>query len=139
MGEVSVTRRFEAAPEAVFDAWLDPAKARRFFFATPDGEMVVCEIDPGPGGRFTLTDRRPEHGDIAHIGRFEALERPRRIVFTYAVPAYDPAITRVRIAIEPDGDGARLTLTNEDVDDEYAEQTRRGWTLILDRLAAALG
>lgn len=138
MAEVRVTRRFEAAPEKVFDAWLDPAKARRFLFATPTGEMVVCEIDARPGGRFTLTDRRPEHGDIAHVGQFEVIERPRLLVFTFAVPQYEPAITRVRVEIEPDGTGSRLTLIHTDVLAEYAEQTNQGWTMILENLDAAL-
>ena len=31
---IHVTRRFDAAPERVFDAWLDPETARKFLFAT---------------------------------------------------------------------------------------------------------
>lgn len=138
MPDIRVERRFAAAPEKVFDAWLDPAKARRFFFATPDGEMVVCEIDARPGGKFNFTDRRPEHGEVAHLGEFEVLERPRLIVFTFAVPAYDPTVTRVRIEIEADGLGSRLVLTHEDVLPEYEEQTAWGWGMILGNLEAAL-
>ena len=40
MAEYSITHSFAAAPERVFDAWLDPAIARRFLFATPTGEMI---------------------------------------------------------------------------------------------------
>lgn len=138
MPDIKVERRFAASPEKVFDAWLDPAKARRFFFATPDGEMVVCEIDPRPGGKFNFTDRRPEHGEVAHLGELEVLERPSLIVFTFAVPAYEPTVTRVRIEIQPDGSGSRLVLTHEDVLPEYEEQTTWGWGMILGNLEAAL-
>ena len=58
---VRVTRRFEAAPERVFDAWLDVEKAKRFLFATVKGTMVRAEVDARVGGAFNFTERR---GDI---------------------------------------------------------------------------
>jgi uncharacterized protein YndB with AHSA1/START domain len=42
---VTVSRRFKASPERVFDAWLDPAMARLFLFATPTGQVVRADID----------------------------------------------------------------------------------------------
>ena len=44
--KIKVTRFFEAPAEQVFDAFLDPAKASRFMFSTPTGEMVRAEADP---------------------------------------------------------------------------------------------
>ena len=40
-----VTRHFEASPERVFDAWLDPAQVGQFLFATPGGRSVRVEVD----------------------------------------------------------------------------------------------
>lgn len=86
---LTVTRDFAAPPERVFDAWLDPAVARRFLFAADPAESEW---------------------------------------------------TRVTIDIAATDSGCTLTLTHA-MDPEWAayeEQTRHGWTTILDSLALAM-
>jgi len=134
---VTVTRRFNVSPERVFDAFLDPAIAGRFMFATPTGEMVRVTIEPRVGGAYTFVDRR-DGQDIEHVGAILELERPSRLVFEFAVPKYDPRFTTVRVEIAADGDGAALTLTHEGVDEAYLEQTGKGWATILEAAAATL-
>ena len=136
---VRVTHRYNAAPETVFDAWLDPEIAGRFLFATPTGQMIKAEIDPRVGGRFNFTDRRPDMGDIEHVGTFLEIERPRRLVFDFAVPAYDPTKTVVTVEIAQSGSGCELTLTHDGVFELYVTQTQQGWGMILDGLAKAIG
>ena len=55
---ISVTRRFRQSAEQVFDAWLDPAIASRFLFATADGEMRVVDIDARVAGSYCIIERR---------------------------------------------------------------------------------
>lgn len=135
---LTLTRHIAAAPERVFDAWLDPAQARRFLFATPEGEMTQVEIDPRVGGEAVIVERR---GDVEalHRLRYEAIERPRRLVFQFraclAGEVEAGEWTRVTIGIEPEGEGARLTLTHDGVWTDYEDRTRAGWTMILDNLA----
>jgi len=138
MSEVKVSHRYPFPPERVFDAWLDPKVAGRFLFATPDGEMVRAEVDPRVGGRFTFVDRRPEHGDVAHVGEYLEIDRPRRLVFTFAVPQYDPGDTTVTLAFAPDGDGCLVTLSHEGVLEDWVRQTVQGWTMILASLERVL-
>ena len=137
---LSVTRDIAASPEAVFDAWLDPAVARHFLFATPDGEMLTCEIEARVGGRALIVERRAS-GDAHHHLLFDEIDRPRRLVFRFrADPAKEGEWTRVVIDIAAHEGGTRLTLTHE-MDPAWAayeEQTRKGWTMILASLATAL-
>src|SRR5690606_11690423 len=98
------------------------AIARRFLFTAPGGEVVRCEIDARVGGRFTIVDRRDDPGDIEHVGEYLEIDRPRRLVFTFAVPQFDPTVTRVTVEIAPDGPGCILTLTHDDVPAEWVEQ-----------------
>jgi uncharacterized protein YndB with AHSA1/START domain len=134
---VRVSRRFAQSPERVFDAWLDPAKASQFLFATATGQMVRAEIDPRVGGGFCFVDRR-DGKDVEHFGDYIEIDRPRRLVFDFAVSPMPEAKTRVTIEIRPVGTGCELTLTHEGVWADYVARTSDGWTMILDNLAAAL-
>ena len=133
---LEVSRRIDAPPATVFDAWLDPASAREWLFATKDGVMEKCEIDARVGGRFAIIERRGE--DLAeHHGEYVELDRPRRLAFDFwSSPGEER--TRVTVTIEPDGDGSRVTLRHDGVWPDYEERTRKGWTMILDGLAKAL-
>ena len=135
---VRESRRLDAPPERVLDAWLDPDSVGRWLFATPDGESVRCEIDARVGGRFRIDERR---GDSVaeHFGEYVELDRPRRLAFTFATSFAPEAATLVTVTIERDGDGSRVTLVHEGVWADYEERTREGWTKILDGLAGTLG
>ena len=135
---IVVSRRFEASPERVFDAWLDPARAAKFLFATPTGEIVKVDIDARVGGSFLVVDRRPDIGEAEHFGRYVEIDRPRRLAFDFALSKDMTDATRVTIDIRPVGEGCELTLTHEGVWQDYAERTEGGWTTILEGLAAAL-
>src|ERR1700744_1107355 len=131
MAEFSVTHSCAAAPERVFDAWLDPAIARRFLFATPTGEMIRAEVDARVGGRFTFVDRRPDMGDVLHTGEYLELDRPRRLAFTFGVPQFNPDFTRVVVEIAPTAAGCEVTLTQSDVPADWADRSKEGWGKIL--------
>jgi uncharacterized protein YndB with AHSA1/START domain len=135
--EVRVTHRFTASAERVFDAWLDPKTAGAWLFSTPTGEMVRVEIDARVGGAFCFTDRR-DGEDIDHLGHYEVIDRPKRLVFTFGVPKFSAEVTRVSLDIVAMDAGCELTLTHTGVLPDYAERTVGGWTMILNRLAANL-
>lgn len=134
---VRVVRQFEASPERVFDAWLDPEGAGKWLFATPMGQMVRVEIDARVGGSFVFTDRR-DHVDVEHAGTYLEMDRPRRLLFTFTVPKYSTVSTQVSIDIRPLPTGCELVLTHEGVLPEWSQRTAEGWGKILASLATNL-
>lgn len=133
---IRVSRKFAHAPETVFDAWLNPAIAGKFLFATPTGIMKTVEIDAQVGGRFNIVETR-DGQDAEHTGEYLEIDRPRRLVFSFGDNIAFPS-TVVTIEISPTADGCELVLTHEGVFEEYAERTNGGWTMILDGLDLAV-
>jgi uncharacterized protein YndB with AHSA1/START domain len=145
---VRVTHRYNLPAERVFDAWMTPAQAGRFLFATRTGNVLHCEIDPQVGGEFTVTDRRPNADgdesffDAQHRGRYVEIQRPTRLAFDFSVEPFFDNATRVTIDITRAGGGCELTLTHDLGEDDdaraYAERTRQGWTTMLQQLEKVL-
>ncbi|MDF2462062.1 MAG: hypothetical protein K0Q43_297 [Ramlibacter sp.] len=146
---VRVTHRYNVSSVRLFDAWLTPALAGRFLFATRTGNVLHCEIDPQVGGQFTVTDRRPNADgdesffDAQHRGVYVEIERPHRLSFDFSVEPYSDAATRVTIDIVSMGPQmCELVLTHDMGDDETAhanaERSRKGWDTMLQQLDKVL-
>jgi uncharacterized protein YndB with AHSA1/START domain len=133
---VEISRHYDASPEDVFDAWLDPEGVGHWLFATADGVMERIEIEPRVGGGFRIEERRG--ADLAeHEGEYVEIDRPRRLAFDFWT-SFSEERTRITVMIAPDGNGSLLTLTHEGVWADYEDRTRQGWTMILGNLARAL-
>ncbi|MEO3386637.1 SRPBCC domain-containing protein [Mesorhizobium sp. CAU 1741] len=134
---LQVKRRFAASSERVFDSWIVPEIARRWIFSDQNGEIVSARVDARVGGTFSFV-RRDANGDLEHVGEYLEIDRPRRLVFTFAVPSISPEYDRVTIEIVRLDTGCELTLTSEmspAIFAEWGEQTKAGWTRMLDGLA----
>jgi uncharacterized protein YndB with AHSA1/START domain len=140
--EARVTRRFAATAERVFDAWLDRELLGRWMFGPEvrDEEIVRLSLEPRVGGRFSFVVRR-QGQEIDHVGSYLELERPRRLVFTWAVAPSSDEGSRVTIEIAPLASGCELTLVHELAPSfaEYVTRTAAGWTTMLEALGKALG
>jgi uncharacterized protein YndB with AHSA1/START domain len=142
MTPIVVKRDYAFPAERVFDAWLTPEVTRRWLFTTADSEVIRCEIDARVGGKFEIVDKRDSgefKGEIRHVGEYLEIDRPHRLVFTFGVPQFDPAMSRVEIDIVAKGTGCELTLTHHGVPQEWQAPTTQGWTMLLGSLEREVG
>lgn len=137
--KVKVSHRYNVSAEKIFDALLDPNKAKTFMFATMTGKMIKAEIDPKVGGKFTFVDRRPG-GDAEHYGRYVKIDKPKQLAFEFAVQKDFKVGDLVTIDVLPLAKGCEVVLTHE-MSADYADlkdRVEEGWDGILDGLGAAL-
>jgi uncharacterized protein YndB with AHSA1/START domain len=136
---IRVARRFHASPARVFDAWLDPAIARRWLFATATCPIEQMQIDARVGGSFRFVEQRYGE-DVDYRGEYTEIAPHRRLSFILATDCdHRHLVTRVRVDVSPlKSDGSALTLVHQDVPREHASHTRARWIGMLYGLGATL-
>lgn len=126
--------RADVSAGRLFDAWLDPAKARVWMGSALRemglaGDMRAVEIDARTGGRFLFGDMRGEV-DARHWGVYRSVDRPCRIEFTWIThPAdeRDPSVVTLTIEGEGDECQARVVHTIDAKCAEYAPKIAASW------------
>lgn len=129
-------RTFKASPEALYNAWLDPATMRRFMAGGADQTVTEARSDARPGGGFRVV--MVSDKEIPHQGIYKELTPFSCIRFTWESP-YSPADSEVEIRLTPVPEGTELVLTQVKFLSESARDGHfNGWSHILERLDTTL-
>ena len=108
---VVVTRRFEASPEQVYRAHLDPELIQQWCLG-PDGwTMPVCVNEGKPGGRIRYEWSNGEGVGFFLTGEILELDPPHRIVHVERMHMPDATPdNRVVTTFVADGSGTVMTM-----------------------------
>ncbi len=132
---VNVSKVITAPITKVFDAWLDPAILANFMLPMPGMDSPSVENDPREGGAFTIV---MQVGDekIPHTGNYIEINRPNKLVFTWASPAsVDDSTVTLNFTELNDGK-TNVELTHvKFIDEKRRSNHEGGWSNILSELS----
>lgn len=123
--------------EIVFEAWIDPKGIREWMCP---GDVVSAEatLDVRVGGSFRLVMKSKDK-DHVHIGTYQVVEPPVKLVFTWAGAENPGDTTLVTVEIFPHGDESELVLTHERFPQaDVAQRYENGWSTIAEKFATYL-
>jgi uncharacterized protein YndB with AHSA1/START domain/DNA-binding transcriptional ArsR family regulator len=121
-----------STPEKTWHALTDPRLTGQYW-----GHRNVSSWKTGD----TWEHRRLENDTADVVGKILEVDRPRRLVHSWANPADadEPRKhSRVTYDLEPVGDVTRLTLTHEDLTPDDLEDANAGWAIVLSSLKSFL-
>ena len=132
---VQLRRRVKASAEQIFDLWTQPELMVRWMSPFPGAVDCRATCDPRPGGAFSLFMSSPDASREVS-GAYVLVNRPRKLVFTWAGPLTNHVNTLVTLELTPRGDETELLLTHERLPTTaIVEGHTRGWGHILDHMA----
>ncbi|MBV9182435.1 MAG: SRPBCC domain-containing protein [Acidobacteria bacterium] len=108
---VVVTRRFAAAPEAVYQAHTDPTLLQKWLLGPEGWTMPVCISEPRPGGRIRYEWTNGKGRGFYLTGEYLDLEPYSRIVHVERMhlPETTPD-NHVETRFTADGSGTLMTM-----------------------------
>lgn len=78
---IVLSRRFDAPPRLVFDAWTKPELLRRWYGAR-GWTLVECEVDLRVDGAWRFVSHGPDGARMGQRGVYREVDPPHRLVYT---------------------------------------------------------
>jgi uncharacterized protein YndB with AHSA1/START domain len=136
---LELSRRFDAPPERVFDAWL--GKEWGEWLPPRAARCSVTRIEPRVGGRYHLTMTMADGRNIEISGQYRQVLRPTKLVFTWFAH-YNDQETLITLDFRRDGNGTLMTFRQDGFRDaQLRDGYGGGWngpSGSFDKLDAAL-
>ena len=127
--ELTFNRTIPASPEETFDGWLDRTNP-----GTPWSVADKLILDPKVGALFYFHTAKSS-GGFAHFGRFDVLERPRKMQYTWMSCFTRGLESVVTVTFQKKGEDTLLTLKHANLpDDEMGRRHEEGWNYFLGLL-----
>jgi len=142
---LTIVRSFDATPEQVFDAWLNPALASQWLFAS-GGAPTACDLPARVGESWRISEVR-DGVEYTATGIYRVVHAPHYLEFTFGMPLASPNFDLIRVQFAAAG---ALTLMNfEQLGPDIEEELRQvvpgaaggsegGWNAMFDTLSKVL-
>ncbi len=108
---IIVTRRFNASPEAVYRAHIDPRLVQQWMLGPEGWTMPVCINEARPGGKIRYEWKNGKGAGFHLTGEFVELVPYSKIVHVERMHLPDPTPdNRVETKFEADSSGTLMTM-----------------------------
>jgi uncharacterized protein YndB with AHSA1/START domain len=136
-GSLVLRKQFDASVEEVFDAWTSPESLMEFMKPAGNFQRVDAEVDARVGGKYRI-DMIGASEVFKHHGEYLAVDRPKKLAFTWISPFTDNRPSVVTIELTPHGaQRCELVLTHTGLPEQQVKGHTQGWTAMLESLASA--
>jgi uncharacterized protein YndB with AHSA1/START domain len=111
--EITITRRFDAPPQLVFEAMTQPEHVRNWWGILDDRYSVTeCNIDLRVGGAWRFVGRGPDGQSPAFYGVYREINPLGRLVYTEIFEPFPDVESVVTQVLTEERGKTRITITS---------------------------
>jgi uncharacterized protein YndB with AHSA1/START domain len=131
-----VRRTIPATAEFLFQAWTQPTSLINWW--GPSGvKCVEAHVDLRVGGVYRIANQFPDGKIIWITGKYECVEFPRKLMYTWRVEGVSGPIERVTVEFESRNEATEVIVTHERIaESRVRDEHEVGWNGCLDGLAS---
>jgi uncharacterized protein YndB with AHSA1/START domain len=135
---ISIIRKFNALPEAVFEAWTNPAEFGRWF-GTESTAVKDVSMDLRVGGSWSARMILGDGSEIGWHGSYLEVDPPNHLVLSLSDRPGDQ-FEQVSVDLKKIEDGTEMTFTQSGghMPPENYAQAEEGWRSFFEDLAKGL-
>ena len=127
--QLRITRRYPVPPETVWRAWTDPQALSAWFGPGEPHSVTLAQLDVRAGGAYRIRFRTPDGEEHEVSGRYEEVDAPQRLAFSWAWHSTPERVSHVCIELRSVPGGTELHFLHERFFDLQARDNHeRGWT-----------
>jgi uncharacterized protein YndB with AHSA1/START domain len=109
--EIVMTREFDAPRDLVFEAHTSCVHMSRWW-GPRKYEVVDCNIDFRPGGKWRIVHRGPDGEEYAFHGEYREIVPPERIVWTFEFEGFPGSVSVETLTLEEHDGKTTFTATS---------------------------
>jgi uncharacterized protein YndB with AHSA1/START domain len=109
--EIRMVRVFDAPRDIVFEAHTS-CKHLKHWWGLKTSELVVCDLDFRPGGKYRYVERQKDGSEDGFRGEFREIVRPERIVQTFEYEGMPGHISVDTMTLEEHDGKTTMTSTS---------------------------
>lgn len=135
MHELKLEIKFDAAVEALYQAWLKPELLLQWF---APGEMILTQAMSSfsVGGKYRMVLQDTDYQQYTVTGEYTDIEENKRLAFTWQIDQQEP-VSEVILTFERLNDStSALTLVHRGLTDtQMQEHYQAHWIASLEKLS----
>jgi uncharacterized protein YndB with AHSA1/START domain len=127
-----------ASPDRVFRAWTNSDEIKKWW-GPNDVSCLSVEVDLQVGGQYRIENGLPDGSVLWISGKFEVIEKPHLLIFTWIVENASPTTELVEVRFKPHESGTNVIVTHGRIATKVlSERHQQGWIGCLEGLAEYL-
>lgn len=135
---LTLERRFDAPPAALWQAWTDPDLVRQWFGSDPAGTGSHARLDVRVGGSFEVTFANSDGTEHTCSGDYLVVEPHTHLAFTWRWRSEPGVETAIHLRFTPVAGGTLQHFEHRGLGAATSHNYAVGWQSTFDKLARAL-